>query len=401
VVSHTAPGVDFKHLGWTFLIRAHGFGEAFLRTDVFDLSYSGKTMPPKDLIQSIGQELQGLERVLSPILTGESILNFVQLVAAYPAGYESFLYAVEKEGEVSSPLNFSLEDLFFLTVFGVNQSLQTFHDDKIQIKTRVLATNTYDGFLTEPHVVIAGVHRSGTTWLQSIANAILQEAGITPFEDKDSSSFYLNPSELPPLELIKAVKKLQLYSLPGQRFVGQAPHGYGGHLEAWLQGMAGFSNLRVLNIVRDPRNVFLSSRAYFGRIAVPPFLLVSRYLSAQRTYRDRCRARGACEIRYETLLAEPYAEIRRIADFMEVPLGDQQLHNVVEATRFETQTKGRAYGELKDGDAHRGGSDWRKELSTLQKLLINVVLGRKLAAFGYPDHGFKEPCQSQPRMKQV
>ena len=62
VVSHTAPGVDFKHLGWTFLIRAHGFGKAFLRTDVFDLSYSGETIPPKDLIQSMGQELQGLER---------------------------------------------------------------------------------------------------------------------------------------------------------------------------------------------------------------------------------------------------------------------------------------------------------------------------------------------------
>ena len=32
VVSLAGPGVDFKHLGWMFEIRAHGFGKAFLRT---------------------------------------------------------------------------------------------------------------------------------------------------------------------------------------------------------------------------------------------------------------------------------------------------------------------------------------------------------------------------------
>ena len=347
-------------------------------------------MPPKDLIRSIGQDLQGLEGALSHILTSESILNFVQLVAAYPAGYESFLRAVEKEGEVPSPLNFSLEDLFFLTVFGVNQSLQTFHNDKLQIKTRVLATNIYDGFLTERHVVIAGVHRSGTTWLQSIAEAISQEAGITPFEDKHTPHCYLNPSEFPSVASIKGVQQQQLYSLPGQRFVGKSPHGSVGDFYRWLQGLAEFSNLRVLNIVRDPRNVFLSCRAYFrgdkrgGLVAS-----LSCYLNEQRCYRDRCREMSACEIRYETLLAEPSAEIRRIADFMEVPLGDQQLGNVVEATSFKAQTKGRAYGELKDGNTQRGGSDWRQEFSAVEKLLTSAVLGRKLAAFGYPARGFK------------
>ena len=137
------------------------------------------------------------------------------------------------------------------------------------------------------------------------------------------------------------------------------------------------------------RRNYLSSRAFFGDTGVPQGELVagvSFYLDAQLPYREFCRARGGHELSYEALFAQPHEEIRRIAGFFHLPLGEEGVNHVVESTRFEVQTGGRSYGQLKDGDPRRGGSDWRVEFSSAENEAIDGTLGEKLAAFGYSDH---------------
>jgi hypothetical protein len=336
------------------------------------------------LIQELLDELRAMESSLKTTLTANTIFNLIKLASRYPEGYESLLAMLNKtHTSIYNPLDFTFEDLFFYTVFKQNNPLPEFSSTKKAQKRHLLSTRFYDTFLSEPHVIIAGLHRTGTTWLFSIVNAIFTEGGVIPFEVKESGHNFLSPSERSIGKSFSLLHQLQLYGGPEHRLIGKAPHD--DDVDSYFSELDEFLNARVINIVRDPRNVYLSGKAYFNNYDTSNSLVssISSYLTRQQHYRKLCQEKGALELRYETLLSHPHAEIARLATFLQVSLSSDQVNTVFELTTFEKQAGGRPYGKLKNGDMYRGGSDWRKELNPAQKTEIHSSLGKQLESFGY------------------
>jgi hypothetical protein len=138
-----------------------------------------------------------------------------------------------------------------------------------------------------------------------------------------------------------------------------------------------FPDAAVLHILRDPRDVVASllHRPAASASAVTNARAWLRLNQAAR----RCSGRpGYREVRYETLVAQPEEELRKICEF----LGEEYspLMLLPEQQRVE----------------HSGGMDrfrtpltrarlglWRKELSSAQAAQIEWALGDQMEAFGY------------------
>jgi Flp pilus assembly protein TadD len=147
---------------------------------------------------------------------------------------------------------------------------------------------------------------------------------------------------------------------------------------------------RVLYVVRDPRDVFLSclKQRFVPNMVTVHFLepaatlaLQERVDAAWRAARDRIRTRWV-DVRYEAFVADPEAGLRRILDFLDLPWheGLRAFHEAA-ATRWISTPSARA---VREAPHRRAVGGWRRFETPMAPLLPR--LARLAERCGYPEH---------------
>ena len=146
-----------------------------------------------------------------------------------------------------------------------------------------------------------------------------------------------------------------------------------------------FPNAQFIHIVRD------------GCDAVASYLEAGIYQSVeQAAWRWRsavgsCRrfgkanARSYLEIRYEDLVTEPRQTVMAVCSFLGAPFDERALQPPEDPARLGDVPRRQRHSEvLKPISASKIGKG-RKALSTDQKKLISMIIGRQMAELGYAD----------------
>ena len=91
------------------------------------------------------------------------------------------------------------------------------------------------------------------------------------------------------------------------------------------------------------------------------------------------------ELRYEDLLAEPVAEVRRLLEFLGADSGEKVARECVEAASFEQLSGGRAHGEEDSSSFYRKGiaGDWKNHFTEEDKRVFKEEAGKLLIRLGY------------------
>jgi len=91
-------------------------------------------------------------------------------------------------------------------------------------------------------------------------------------------------------------------------------------------------------------------------------------------------------VRYEDMLADPAAQLRRVIQWLDLDVSDADLESLVESQSFE-QLPAEHRGPDKIFRAAQPGL-WRENLSADEQEVVEGVMGPKLRELGY---GFDDP----------
>jgi hypothetical protein len=160
-----------------------------------------------------------------------------------------------------------------------------------------------------------------------------------------------------------------------------------------------FPACRIINIVRDPRDVLVSTLAHQVRVGTDGEY---RENPAARD-RDLRRAVAAWKddvapirpfaevnpgrlhsLRYEDMLSDPASEAARAFGFLDVSTAPEVIEEIVRATSFEAQT-GRQRGEEDPSAFLRKGvvGDWVGKLEPWLLAFLDETCGELMRAYGY------------------
>ncbi len=109
-------------------------------------------------------------------------------------------------------------------------------------------------------------------------------------------------------------------------------------------------------------------------------LWVRRTMATQRAF-DLLPERQRLLVRYEEILGDTQAQLRRIFDWMEIEVGSDELAGVVERHAFESAPKDRRG----PGQPMRAATPglWRQNLTGDEQDTMHEIMGAKLAELGY------------------
>jgi Sulfotransferase family len=155
------------------------------------------------------------------------------------------------------------------------------------------------------------------------------------------------------------------------------------HTLCWRTIVAGFSDLQVIHLVRDGRDVALSYRAaFFGPKHIYP--LAQRwalYLAEAEATQAALGKSGFLLVRYEDLLAEPERELRRICGFLGEEFDPAMLHfHERSLTRISDQ---RNQANLLQPVLSDNVEKWRGKMTAREIRIFESVAGAELERYGY------------------
>jgi hypothetical protein len=150
----------------------------------------------------------------------------------------------------------------------------------------------------------------------------------------------------------------------------------------------GFSDARVIHLVRDGRDVALSKRklGWTGvRGAAPLAQLVFAAKTWEAAVREGRRGGEALgdrylECRYEDLVGDPDAVLERLSAFLGIPLEREALEQSGVGALGRNNT---VYGDKSGGISGRAVARWRRDLSPREQAVLERAVGPTLRAFGY------------------
>lgn len=145
-------------------------------------------------------------------------------------------------------------------------------------------------------------------------------------------------------------------------------------------------NSRFIHIVRDGRNVAISMMSALERLGFG----ASNTLEASHEWkkfvllgREARKYQGDYyEVKYESMLADCTAELKRIYDFCQLDYTDDLVNDIVAGHDFSNKTDGlETPGVTRvEGNIHEG---WREKMSPMDRYLFDIVAGDLLVDLGY------------------
>lgn len=159
-----------------------------------------------------------------------------------------------------------------------------------------------------------------------------------------------------------------------------------GHLHYARQILRRFPEARVVEVLRDGRDVCVSLEKLRATVAWPPATRRAQVELWARAAKRGLELRRDPEfadrvhlVRYETLKADPTAEIARLYSFADLPADDAFVAGVADATDFRHH---RSTGE---GRHTRRGEvgDWEQHLDARDRALFRELAGDVFEAAGY------------------
>ena len=278
---------------------------------------------------------------------------------------------------------------------------------------------------TDSPIFIVGISRSGTTLLSRMLDAhsdiailpetwwyvVLDRLGcIEEFTDPWQTSLFFHEvwenlkSNRDPAARIFAgeAAKQPRYVGPTVRVLEKLGQAYanGRHARIWGEKTPGhalwlpqirdlFPNARMLFMVRDPRDVLVSydDRWNNGRrdteYLVTTAALLKFYLG-HLLYRPIFPSEQFRWVKYESLTAEPAAELEKICDFLGVDFEPSMLAFHQRQQNVEDMGEGRHHRLLSKPATTEHIGRYRDAFTPSQIALVERLLGEEMQALGYP-----------------
>ena len=157
-----------------------------------------------------------------------------------------------------------------------------------------------------------------------------------------------------------------------------------------------FPDVRIINMVRDPRAVMLSQKRKWKRRSLGADFMpkkealrlrlnyhpitISRLWNAAISAGNGFRIKeGFMQVRFEDLVGEPQEAITRICDFLEVSFEPQMLEVEMAGSSSKADEKGKA------GIRSDRVSVWQNELSSTEIYLCQSISGPLMKTLGYEE----------------
>jgi len=266
------------------------------------------------------------------------------------------------------------------------------------------STGTFDQLVTAP-IFVVGAARSGTTWVHDIFSAHPQVASVYEswlFTEENGIGSLFTKAHWPPTRsglgvlldrdiLLAYTREMVVHIMshaikPEHRFlVEKSPSQL--YVMPFINEI--FPDARFIHVLRDGRDVSVSVRAASKSWVLAWRQTFGRSIrnsahawknTVRRTQKDRGKlGERFFEIRYEELIADPFAAYRHLFDFCTIPYDNSILQHIFEVTDFDTNYRPKETG------FRRGGriGDWYTHFTLLDALIFNYVAGEMLVKLGY------------------
>ena len=254
------------------------------------------------------------------------------------------------------------------------------------------AYNEHGEDYAHPVLFVAGLPKSGTTWMERMLASypgyqemMIPEAIDYEVENQGSHDFELPADLLDRLENILAVLKLHVHGSP--------------HNSQMLRD----AEVPYLIMYRDLRDVAVSHVFYVQRTPWHPEhpeykglsteeglrhfgqTLLPEFVDWIRSWHANHDPERSLVVRYEDLLDDTTATFREVARLFGLPDDPDTIESIVEAHRFENLSGGRNPGEDESDSFFRKGisGDWKNYFTADLKALYEAKAGKALVEFGY------------------
>jgi hypothetical protein len=157
---------------------------------------------------------------------------------------------------------------------------------------------------------------------------------------------------------------------------------------------------KFIGMLRDPRDVAASrlghakrtghteaeqaDTAFYLEVVKAAALDWQGCADAMRKFAKE-RPDQSLSVRYEDLIADPHAELRRVFGYLGVQTPEPLLAEIVEQSRFEAFSGGRARGVENGASFYRKGvvGDWRNQLTADALAIVLDICGEAMGSAGY------------------
>ena len=253
---------------------------------------------------------------------------------------------------------------------------------------------------THPVIFVAGLPKSGTTWLERMLGSFpgYSEVLIPDVAAYELSSGGSDKYDLPPGMFDRFRGMLVLTKM----------HVHGSEHNVRVLADAG---VPYAVLFRDLRDVAVSNIHYVANTPWHPehphykgadterglHVFADRgtladYAGWIRSWRANRDPERSIELRYEDLLADPFGRLRAVADHFELAATDEEIERIVEANSFKRLSQGRDQGEqATDSSFFRKGvaGDWVNHFTPGLREKYKAIIGDLLVELGYEqDHAW-------------
>jgi len=155
------------------------------------------------------------------------------------------------------------------------------------------------------------------------------------------------------------------------------------HTLCWRTILPAFAGVRVINMIRDGRDVALSYRkAFFGPKHIYPLARRwTQYLAAAEQARAHLGEDSFHQVRYEDLVVNPERELRRMCAFLGEEFNPAMLaYHEAQSTAHSEQ---RNAGNLRCPIMSNNVGKWRTEMTHREVRIFEALGGAGLDRYGY------------------
>ncbi len=261
-------------------------------------------------------------------------------------------------------------------------------------RTRVArkAYRNYSNAYPNSTLFVAGLPKSGTSWLESMLSSYpgyhhvtIPEAVAYELRTGGSHDFDLPTDTVERFEDALVVSKLHVH---GSRHNAQLLHEAGVPYVVLYRDLRDVAVSHYFYVRRTPwhpeyddyRGLDVEEGLlHFGRTLLPEFV------DWMRTWQECREPEQSIELRYEDLLDDTEGEFRRVASHFGLDASPPTVERIVAEHRFENMTNGRSRGQADERSFVRKGvsGDWQTHFTNRVKDFFKRHAGEALAEFGY------------------